>query len=154
MSTLKHLDLVLSPTVHFICSSQVLRIFRLKGVFSTKNTVATSQATITHRPIKPVEEAKIFVHTPEKPDVYPVPSIRPLANWDKSLSEDTIQKYKKIYEYQRLARWDDADNVFGQLGDMRLRGHALYDRYMDANYRSEFEELADSSPSSSPESMK
>lgn len=87
------------------------------------------------------DKEEIFVHNPKKPDLYPVPRVRPMGRWGQPLSEDAVVLYKKLYEYQRRARWNAADDLFGELTDMRLRGHVLYDRYMDANYKASFEEL-------------
>lgn len=50
--------------------------------------------------------------------------------------------YREIFRLQEIGDWTSADRLIGRLGDRRLMGHVLYQRYMHPTaYRSEFREL-------------
>lgn len=68
----------------------------------------------------------------------PVEAMRaPLSDRDAAL-------YKKIFTAQESGDWTGADSLIPQLGDKRLLGHVLYQRYMHPTaYRAQFEELRD-----------
>ncbi len=66
----------------------------------------------------------------------PVEAMRsPLSDRDAAL-------YKKIFAVQESGDWAQADSLILQLGDKRLLGHVLYQRYMHpTEYRAQFSEL-------------
>ena len=58
------------------------------------------------------------------------------------MAESDIAAYKRIFKYQHEGNMRRANAEFAKLGDFRLRGHVLYQRYMHPTaYRSNFYEL-------------
>ncbi len=73
----------------------------------------------------------------------PVPRKKPLGKPGEPLSNSDALLYQKIFAYQSTARWDKANELLGMLGDFRLRGHVLFQRYMHPTaYHTSFIELA------------
>ncbi|MCB9996952.1 MAG: lytic transglycosylase domain-containing protein [Rhodospirillales bacterium] len=73
----------------------------------------------------------------------PVPRPKPMGKPGTALSDSDALLYKKIFAYQALGAWDKADELLGLLGDFRLRGHVLYQRYMHPTaYSADFSELS------------
>lgn len=62
----------------------------------------------------------------------------------KVLSAPDERRYREIFTLQEAGRWSAADAVIARLGDDRLMGHVLYQRYMHpTDYRSSYSELSD-----------
>jgi len=73
--------------------------------------------------------------------VLPEPKPLPKSPYDR-LSKNDAARYSNIFALQELAEWEKADEAIAELGDMRLMGHVLYQRYMHPTaYRSNFKEL-------------
>jgi len=73
----------------------------------------------------------------------PVPGKKPLRHTGAPLAGDDAMLYRKIFAYQATAQWDKADELMAQLGDLRLRGHILFQRYMHPTaYKADFDELS------------
>ncbi|MCB1556241.1 MAG: lytic transglycosylase domain-containing protein [Alphaproteobacteria bacterium] len=90
-------------------------------------------------PHKPV----VLVKDPVKTGAVPLPGRRPLSTKGLPLSADNALLYRKIFAFQAVGNWKDADALFPLLTDMRLRGHMLFQRYMHpTGYQASFEELA------------
>ncbi len=72
----------------------------------------------------------------------PMPAKKPMRHGSAPISGDDAQLYRKIFAYQSAAQWDKADELMSKLGDLRLRGHVLFQRYMHPTaYSASFEEL-------------
>jgi soluble lytic murein transglycosylase-like protein len=72
----------------------------------------------------------------------PVPYKKPMPLNNEPISNKNAKIYKKIFEYQNAGQWKQADTLFSQLDDYRLRGHILFQRYMHPTaYRTTFKEL-------------
>lgn len=72
----------------------------------------------------------------------PRPVSKPIGKITDSLSSHDAALYKEIFSAQSKGLIDDADRLIGELSDLRLRGHVLYQRYMHPTaYRSSFSEL-------------
>lgn len=60
------------------------------------------------------------------------------------LSPADAERYRTIFRLQAEADWKGADREIGRLGDRRLLGHVLADRYLHPDaYRSSWRELRD-----------
>ncbi len=58
------------------------------------------------------------------------------------LSAQDAKLYREIFDLQQKGRWKAADQRIAELGDRRLMGHVLYQRYMHPTaYRSRYKEL-------------
>lgn len=80
------------------------------------------------------------------PAPVPAPAPAPLADSDFSqpLSKDDARLYRAAFEAQRKGDMKAADAALAQVGDGRLMGHVLLQRYLHPSaYRSSFEELRD-----------
>lgn len=51
-------------------------------------------------------------------------------------------RYRQIFRLQQQGDWRGADEVIGDLTDLRLLGHVLAQRYLHPDYRSRYVELA------------
>src|SRR5262245_59647222 len=51
-------------------------------------------------------------------------------------------RYRQIFRLQDKGDWHAADEVIGELTDLRLLGHVLAQRYLHPKYRSRYVELA------------
>ncbi len=51
-------------------------------------------------------------------------------------------RYRQIFDLQRAGRYRDAEVVVGWLGDHRLLGHVLAQRYLASDYKASYGELA------------
>src|SRR6266436_2238016 len=51
-------------------------------------------------------------------------------------------RYRQIFDLQRAGRYRDAEVVIGWLGDHRLIGHVLGQRYLASDYTATYGELA------------
>ncbi|WP_051608930.1 lytic transglycosylase domain-containing protein [Fodinicurvata fenggangensis] len=61
----------------------------------------------------------------------------------KVLSASDERRYREIFTLQEAGRWSAADAVIARLGDDRLMGHVLFQRYMHPTaYRSSYRELS------------
>ncbi len=61
----------------------------------------------------------------------------------KVLSGRDEQLYREIFELQKAGKWRKADKKIAQLGDQRLMGHVLAQRYLHPTaYRSKYKELS------------
>lgn len=73
----------------------------------------------------------------------PVPKRSPFVISSVPLSDNAAAQYKKVFDLQSAGKIKAADREIAKLGDMSLRGHVLYQRYMHPTaYTSSFEELA------------
>lgn len=60
------------------------------------------------------------------------------------LSADDAERYREIFALQEDGKWNAADALIAQLGDQRLMGHVLAQRYLHPTaYRSKYKELRD-----------
>lgn len=60
------------------------------------------------------------------------------------LARADTYRYRRIFALQEEGRWEEADRLIAQLGDRRLLGHVLEQRYMHPTaYRSSYSELRD-----------
>jgi soluble lytic murein transglycosylase-like protein len=65
------------------------------------------------------------------------------AQAPKVLAADDIERYQRIFDLQREARWAEADREIERLGNRLLVGHVLAGRYLHPDsYRSSYAELA------------
>ncbi len=76
---------------------------------------------------------------PQMIDHYP--KAKPMRYGQAPLSDSDASLYEEIFSLQKAGQFNKANVLINQLGDFRLRGHILYQRYMHANYRTSFEEL-------------
>ncbi|MFD1380716.1 hypothetical protein [Fodinicurvata halophila] len=62
----------------------------------------------------------------------------------KVISAADARRYQEVFTLQEAGRWEAADAVLSRIGDDRLMGHVLFQRYMHPTaYRSSYRELAD-----------
>lgn len=95
--------------------------------FSVSDAKTADKAIAEYRPI-PASEA-------------PYPIKKPLSE-NKPLSRADALLYNKIFSYQATAHWEKANELLGELTDLRLRGHVLFQRYMHpTSYITTFNEL-------------
>lgn len=72
----------------------------------------------------------------------PIPAKKPMGRIGEKLSPKDAALYRQIFAYQSKGQIDKADELIAELGDMRLRGHVLFQRYMHPTaYRTTFDEL-------------
>ena len=58
------------------------------------------------------------------------------------LSEQDVIFYKKVFEFQKLGKWKEAENILNQIDNKILMGHVKYQKLMHpTKYRSSFEDL-------------
>jgi len=58
------------------------------------------------------------------------------------LSDADANRYAHVFNLQKEGHWDQADGIIDGIGDKRLMGHVLFQRYMHPTaYRSTYEEL-------------
>ena len=63
-------------------------------------------------------------------------------SYDGPLTDADAARYRRIFTLQEAGKIKEADRDLAALGDARLRGHVLYQRYMHPTaYKSNFEEL-------------
>lgn len=68
----------------------------------------------------------------------------PTVDLPKPLEEVDTDRYTQIFALQEKGSWAAADRLIGQLGDSRLMGHVLAQRYLHPTaYRSKYKELAE-----------
>ncbi len=73
----------------------------------------------------------------------PIPKAKPMGQKGAGLAAEDARIYRRIFAAQDKGDWSAADALMGRLGDFRLRGHVLYQRYMHPTaYRATFDELA------------
>ncbi len=78
-------------------------------------------------------------HKPPVPDY----SYQKLNNDYGVLSLDDINKYKKIFYYQKKGKWDISNKYIEGLDNDILMGHVLFQKYMHpTSYRSSYSELS------------
>ncbi len=58
------------------------------------------------------------------------------------LSLADVERYRRIFDLQKDARWPEADRLIADLSDKLLLGHVLAQRYLHASYRTRFDEAA------------
>lgn len=79
---------------------------------------------------------------PSPPPSPPKPDPKPMPAAGASLSGDDAEIYKRIFALQEKGDMAGADQEIERLGDFRLRGHVLYQRYMHPTaYKATYEEL-------------
>lgn len=66
---------------------------------------------------------------------------KPLPHTTEALSDRDAALYRRIFAAQSAGEWQQADDAMRQLGDFRLRGHVLFQRYMHPYYKADFSEL-------------
>ena len=59
------------------------------------------------------------------------------------LSAADADRYRAIFRLQQRGDWQGADQLIGRLGDTRVLGHVLAQRYLHPTYRSAYPELRD-----------
>ena len=59
------------------------------------------------------------------------------------LSAADADRYRAIFRLQQAGDWQGADQLIGKLGDARLLGHVLAQRFLHRAYRSAYPELRD-----------
>lgn len=68
----------------------------------------------------------------------------PTADLPKPLDEVDTDRYRQIFQLQEQGEWSAADRLISQLGDPRLMGHVLAQRYLHPTaYKSKYKELAE-----------
>jgi soluble lytic murein transglycosylase-like protein len=68
----------------------------------------------------------------------------PTADLPKPLEDVDTDRYVQIFALQEKGNWAAADRLISQLGDTRLMGHVLAQRYLHPTaYRSKYKELAE-----------
>jgi soluble lytic murein transglycosylase-like protein len=60
----------------------------------------------------------------------------------RRLGEDDAARYAHIFAFQDVGDFAMADEEIAKLDDARLMGHVLYQRYMHADYKADYNELA------------
>src|SRR3546814_5153984 len=93
-----------------------------------------------------MDVARADQHTP--PIIAALPpaagSHGPTVDLPKPLEDVDIDRYVQIFALQEKGNWAAADRLIGQLGDSRLMGHVLAQRYLHPTaYRSKYKELAE-----------
>ncbi len=79
---------------------------------------------------------------PSPPPSPPRPDPKPMPATGVSLSAKDAEIYKHIFAFQESGDMAGADQEIEKLGDFRLRGHVLYQRYMHPTaYKATYEEL-------------
>lgn len=74
----------------------------------------------------------------------PLGSAPAMYDLPAALSDADARLYRKIFALQEAGRMRDADGLIAQIGDPRLMGHVLAQRYLHPTaYRSRFRELRD-----------
>ena len=101
--------------------------------------------------IKPAQLSQISQNQADIPDsgapqqdnaLAPVPKPRPAFFYDGGLSREDIARYRSIFALQAQGKMEQADQEIAKLGDLRLRGHVLHQRYLHPTaYSSSLEEL-------------
>ena len=98
--------------------------------------------------------AMLMPATTARADQMPAPTIAalppaagahgPAVDLPKPLEDVDADRYRQIFMLQETGRWADADRLIGKLGDTRLMGHVLAQRYLHPTaYRSKFKELSE-----------
>ncbi|HYH21978.1 MAG TPA: lytic transglycosylase domain-containing protein [Azospirillum sp.] len=99
----------------------------------------------------PTARAALVIHGPDGRPVIPLgfdfPEQPLLLSEDADaravqLSEDDAHRYRRIFGLQERAEWEAADWEIRQLGDKRLLGHVLRQRYLHPDRKANFEELS------------
>ncbi len=68
----------------------------------------------------------------------------PVAGLPDVLDRADAERYRRIFALQDLGKWRAADRIIARLGDRRLMGHVLAQRYLHpTKYRSSYRELRD-----------
>lgn len=71
------------------------------------------------------------------------PAASATADIPQILSNEDINRYRRIFELQDQARWDKANRMIKRIDDPILMGHVWFQRYMHpTGYRSKYSELA------------
>jgi len=65
------------------------------------------------------------------------------ATLPRPLDQADVDRYKAIVRLQKNAEWRAADALIGRLGDTRLLGHVLAQRYLHADYKTAYPEARD-----------
>ncbi|TQV83510.1 lytic transglycosylase domain-containing protein [Denitrobaculum tricleocarpae] len=110
---------LISPDSSLSSAPQALAAERLEG-HAAKQPVVQTAAAAKQAPI------------PAKAQTAP-----------KVLSETDAQLYRDIFALQKAGKWRKADKKIARLGDQRLMGHLLAQRYLHPTaYRSKYKELS------------
>jgi soluble lytic murein transglycosylase-like protein len=68
----------------------------------------------------------------------------PAVDLPKPLEDVDADRYRQIFKLQEGGNWAAADKLIGALGDTRLMGHVLAQRYLHPTaYKSKFKELSE-----------
>jgi soluble lytic murein transglycosylase-like protein len=65
----------------------------------------------------------------------------PRAALPQPLPQTDAWRYRRIFQLQAGGDWRGADRLIADLGDPRLLGHVLAQRYLHATYKTRFEEI-------------
>ncbi len=142
-----------------------------QDLLNTPATYGPVQAAVAYGPVPPVEERGFFddvndavniigdsveallqigppspppflLPSPPSPPSPPRPAPKPMPAEGAPLSSKDAEIYKQIFALQEAGDMAGADQELEKLGDFRLRGHVLYQRYMHPTaYKATYEEL-------------
>lgn len=97
-------------------------------------------------------EAALVIHAPDGRVVVP-PALQPVdpplvLTTDSDapsaqMADEDVLRYRRIFALQDRAEWDAADREIAHLGDKRLLGYVLRQRYLHPDRRASYGELAD-----------
>jgi soluble lytic murein transglycosylase-like protein len=96
-------------------------------------------------PKKKPEEytASVNVYTSFEKRDPPPPRIKPMPGATEKMSEKNAESYREIFSAQTKGDIEKANEMFSSLTDYRLRGHVLYQRYLQPTaYTSSYDELS------------
>lgn len=117
-------------------------IIRFAKTRSTENGASDKPPVPVVPYRKPVSEVKSITHGPGAWKEPKPPRRKPMPVGNVPLSAEDSDLYRRIFAAQAVGDMDKADELIEQLGDFRLRGHVLFQRYMHPTaYTSTFEEL-------------
>lgn len=71
----------------------------------------------------------------------PIPQQKPAFIQSGPLNPRDTALYEQAFTLQSAGHIKPADKALSKVGDLRLRGHVLFQRYMHPDYRSSYEEL-------------
>jgi len=123
----------------FLTGALLLSLF-----FEAATAAPALSALPVKRPAHKVAAKKIISPKPEPRSSFSLEG--QIFNRVKSgdrLSEDDAALYAHIFAFQDVGDFKKANDAVKKLGDHRLMGHILYQRYVSRDYKSTYKELAD-----------
>ena len=125
-------------------SSDNFSILRLLSPI-TKNDNVSNIPKPARKPIDIVASSNLHNYKFKFEEVFektPLKKPLPISRQIKLTSND-INLYKQVFTLQNKGKWSEADKKISKLGDMRLLGYILYQRYTHPKYNSSETELRD-----------